>query len=57
MPGPVLFTQKRVGQNGTLFSMYKFRTMFVNNSGSTITIKGEMSLVGPRPDVPGYAMF
>ena len=83
MPGPVLFTQKRVGQNGTLFSMYKFRTMLVNNSGSTITIKGEsritelgiflrkykidelpalwnvlkgeMSLVGPRPDVPGYA--
>ena len=83
MPGPVFFTQKRVGQNGKLFTIYKFRTMLVNNSSSSITIKGEsritefgiflrkykidelpalwnvlkgeMSLVGPRPDVPGYA--
>ena len=83
MPGPVLFTQKRVGQNGKLFTIFKFRTMIENHSSSTITIKGEnritpfgiflrrykidefpalwnvlkgeMSLVGPRPDVPGYA--
>lgn len=83
MPGPVLFTQKRVGQHGELFKIYKLRTMRINNSSSTITIKGEnritpfgiflrrykidefpalwnvlkgeMSLVGPRPDVPGYA--
>ena len=29
-PGPVLFKQTRVGQNGRTFSMYKFRTMYVN---------------------------
>lgn len=83
MPGPVLFKQKRIGKNGKLFTMYKFRTMIVNHSGSSVSVKGEnritplgsklreykldelpelwniligdMSFVGPRPDVPGYA--
>ena len=83
MPGPVFFTQKRVGINGELFTMVKFRTMNLNHGGSSITVKGEnritplgsflrkhkldelpefwnilkghMSFVGPRPDVPGYA--
>lgn len=83
MPGPILFKQKRVGKNGKLFIMYKFRTMVVNHSQSSISVKGEsritplgsklrkykldelpelwnifigdMSFVGPRPDVPGYA--
>lgn len=83
MPGPVIFKQVRVGLNGKPFTMYKFRTMTVNHSGSTVSVAGEsritplgaklrkykldelpelwnvlvsdMSFVGPRPDVPGYA--
>lgn len=81
--GPVFFCQRRVGKNGKLFTMYKFRTMSVHHSGSSVSVAGEnritplgavlrkykldelpelwnvligdMSFVGPRPDVPGYA--
>ena len=82
--GPVFFIQKRVGQDGKIFKMIKFRTMYIyQTSDSTISIKGDdrvtrlgrflrkykldefpelinvligdMSLVGPRPDVCGYA--
>lgn len=85
MPGgPVIFKQRRVGQYGRLFTVYKFRSMKVAGGGRTsiasneedrITplgkklrrykldelpelwnvLKGDMSFVGPRPDVPGYA--
>lgn len=84
MPGgPAFFTQKRVGRNGKLFTMHKFRSMTVSHSGSSVSVAGEaritplgatlrrykldelpelwdvlignMSFVGPRPDVPGYA--
>lgn len=84
MPGgPVIFKQKRVGLDGRLFTMYKFRSMTVGHGGSSVSVAGEsritplgaklrhykldelpelwnvligdMSFVGPRPDVPGYA--
>ena len=81
--GPVLFQQKRVGKNGRLFTINKFRTMSISHSGSSVSVagesritplgaklrhckldelpelwnvlKGDMSFVGPRPDVRGYA--
>lgn len=77
---PVVFVQARVGRNGRLFSIYKFRTMIQGAAqqglGTTVAaaddritrvgaflrswsldefpqtlnvLKGEMSLVGPRP--------
>jgi Undecaprenyl-phosphate glucose phosphotransferase len=82
-PGPVIFVQDRVGLNGKLFPMYKFRTMTVSHcaeSDSRWTVKGDprctpigrilrrtgldelpqffnvlkgdMSVVGPRPERP-----
>ncbi len=79
-PGPVLFSHLRVGREGKMFRLYKFRTMGVETPGylptSEITepdqyltragrilrrlsldelpqlvnvLRGDMSLVGPRP--------
>lgn len=90
-PGPVLLKQQRVGENGRLFGMYKFRTMRPETSAETAeaqrdaegrpiykvrddarvtrfgrflrrtsldelpqlfnVVLGEMSLVGPRPEM------
>lgn len=39
--GPIIFKQRRVGLNGKLFTMYKFRTMTVNHDGSSVSVAGE----------------
>ena len=71
-----IFLQDRIGQYGTIFKIYKFRTINedIVSGKRKITkigkifrkykldellqifnvLKGEMSIVGPRPDVPGY---
>ncbi len=82
MPGPVFFTQTRIGFAGNPFIIYKFRSMRMNTTDISITLKndnrittlgkflrktkvdelpqlwnilkGDMSFVGFRPDVPGY---
>ena len=52
--GPVFYRAKAVGKNGTIFSMYKFRSMCVNISSDihknyiTKLIKGEISNGGKK---------
>jgi len=83
-PGPVFYSQERVGRLGKKFQMYKFRSMksdaeaegprLASTDDSRITsighilrkyrldelpqfwnvLKGEMSLVGPRPEREHY---
>jgi len=73
----IIYRSKRVGKNGAVFEIYKFRTMVKYNelnSDNRVTkvgrilrktsldeipqlinvLKGDMSLVGPRPWVPDY---
>jgi len=93
-PGPILYVQRRVGLNGRLFYLYKFRSMYVDADKQLEALKernemkgpvfkmkndprvtplgrvlrrfsldelpqlwnvliGDMSLVGPRPPMPG----
>jgi Undecaprenyl-phosphate glucose phosphotransferase len=84
-PGPIFFAQERIGLNGQMFRMYKFRTMHVSAKSSSDTVwtsaddprrtrlgallrrtnidelpqffnalKGDMSVVGPRPERPYF---
>jgi exopolysaccharide biosynthesis polyprenyl glycosylphosphotransferase len=83
--GPVFFKQDRIGKDGKIFTIYKFRSMVsdaepyqvnpLDPKDSRITrfgrflrktsldempqlinvLKGEMSLVGPRPEMPFIA--
>lgn len=86
--GPVFYCGERIGRNGKIFKMYKFRSMMVNApdirtaTGSTYNgdddprvtkvgrilrktsideipqilnvLKGDMSIIGPRPDTPDW---
>ena len=94
-PGPIFFAQKRVGRNGRIFKMYKFRSMYadaeerkkelmaqnemnglmfkmendprITKTGDFLRktsldefpqfiniLKGDMSLIGPRPERPFF---
>lgn len=84
-PGPVFYSQKRIGLHGKPFMVYKYRTMYSNSEERTGPVwatdednrttwignylrathfdeipqvfnvfKGEMSLIGPRPERPHF---
>ena len=85
-PGPIIFSQERLGKNRRRFMMYKFRTMYHSdpvgeNEGWTVpgdprrtpigrflrrtsldelpqfynVLRGDMSVIGPRPERPVFA--
>ena len=83
-PGPVIYAQRRVGLNGKVFNLYKFRSMYqdaevrgaqwAKDEDPRVTpfgrfmrnkrldeipqfwnvVKGDMSLIGPRPERPAF---
>lgn len=42
--GPAIFMQQRIGKNGMPFTLYKFRIMIANHSGSPWTVKNDPRL-------------
>ena len=85
-PGPPIYKQERVGQNGRIFTIYKLRSMYndaekngaqwASKNDSRVTkigafirrtridelpqllniLKGDMSIVGPRPERPSFTI-
>ena len=85
-PGPILYNQQRVGMNGRIFTIHKFRSMKADAEATTGAVwatpghdsrvtkvgaflrrsridelpqlwnvlRGDMSLVGPRPERPEF---
>lgn len=83
-PGPAIYAQRRVGLNGKVFNLYKFRSMYqdaevrgaqwAKDEDPRVTplgrflrnkrldeipqfwnvVKGDMSLIGPRPERPAF---
>lgn len=84
-PGPAIYAQRRLGKDGKVFSIYKFRSMYADaeargarwaaGDDPRITplgkklrktrldeipqfwnvVKGDMSLIGPRPERPAFS--